>query len=148
MRRQPARRQRGAIAVEFGLSALLLLTVLVGAMEVGRLLWTWNAAVEATRLGARLAAVCDIDDTDIKTRMRERLPADVTNANIALSYTNPGGAGTCTVANCVFVSVALQNYSHTLLVPLPSTLGSIALPPFSTTLPREVLNSANQPACS
>ena len=44
-------------------------------MEMGRLLWTWNAAVEATRFGARLAVVCDIDDTIIKARMIGRLPA-------------------------------------------------------------------------
>lgn len=148
MRWQPARRQRGAIAVEFGLSAFLLLTALIGAMEVGRLLWTWNAAAEATRLGARLAAVCDVNDTDIKARMRERLPSDVTNANIVLSYSNPGGgAGACNAANCVFVQVELQNYSHEMLVPLPTALGRIELPAFRTTLPREVLNSANQPAC-
>lgn len=147
-RRIPARRQRGTVAVEIGLSALLLLMALIGAMEVGRLLWTWNAAVEATRLGARLAAVCDINDADIKTRMRERLPNDMTDANIVLSYVNPGSAGTCTSANCVFVRVELQGYSHALLVPLPAALGSIALPAFSTTLPREVFNSTNQPACS
>lgn len=148
MRRQSARHQRGAMAVDFGLSAFLFLMALIGAMEVGRLLWTWNAAAEATRLGARLAAVCDINDADIKARMRERLPSDVTDANIVVSYTNPGGgAGACTVANCVFAQVELQNYSHEMLVPLPTALGRIELPAFRTTLPREVLNSANQPAC-
>lgn len=148
MRRPPARRQRGTITVELGLSAFLLLAALVGAMEVGRLLWTWNAAAEATRLGARLAAVCSIDDADIKARMRERLPGDVTDANIVLSYSNPGGGGgACNAANCVFAHVELQNYSHEMLVPLPTALGRIELPAFRTTLPREVLNSANQPAC-
>ena len=41
-------------------------------LEMGRMLWIWNAAVEATRLGARMAVVCDIGDADIKTRMTQR----------------------------------------------------------------------------
>jgi Flp pilus assembly protein TadG len=146
MRRIPARCQRGVMAVDFGLSAFLLLTALLGAIEVGRLLWTWNAAAEATRLGARLAAVCTRDDTDIKARMRERLPA-LTNDNIVLDYINPGGVGACNDTNCRFVHVELQNFHHQMLMPLPTTLGSIDIPA-SATLPREVFNSANQPACS
>ncbi|WP_028997832.1 TadE/TadG family type IV pilus assembly protein [Azohydromonas australica] len=146
MRRLPARRQRGAMAVDFALTVSVLLMALIGAMEVGRLLWTWNAAAEATRLGARLAAVCTRDDADIKTRMRERLPA-LTNDQIVLDYINPGGVGACNDTNCRLVHVELQGFRHELLVPLPTALGSIEIPA-SVTLPREVFNSANQPACS
>ncbi|WP_298235031.1 TadE/TadG family type IV pilus assembly protein [uncultured Azohydromonas sp.] len=147
MRRTPARRQRGAMAVEFGVSAFLFLMALLGAMEVGRLLWTWNAAAEATRLGARLAAVCGRNDSDIKTRMIERLPA-LKKSQISLAYTNPGDVAACNDVNCRFVRVELQGHTHALLVPLPSGGISIKLPTFSTTLPREVFNSANNPACS
>lgn len=148
MRGIPSRRQRGAVAVEFGLIAFLLATTLIGAMEVGRLLWTWGAAAEATRLGARLAAVCTIDDADIKKRMLERLPV-LADTNITLTYLNAGGGTACNNNSCSLVRVALQGYSHKLLVPLPTALGSIVLPPFSTTLPREVFNSANNPGtCS
>ena len=146
MKHVPARRQRGAMAVDFGLSAFLLLMVLLGAVEVGRLLWTWNAAAEATRLGARLAAVCSRNDPDIKARMRERLPA-LSNDNIVLDYINPGGVGACNDSNCRFVHVELQGFRHERLVPLPTALGSIDIPA-SATLPREVFNSANEPACS
>ena len=66
--------QRGVAAVEFALVASLFFTMLFGVIDMGRLLWTWNAAAEATRLGARLAVVCDIGDADIKTRMIGRLP--------------------------------------------------------------------------
>ena len=64
-------------------------------MEMGRLLWTWNAAVEATRFGTRLAVVCDLNDAIIKTRMIERLPS-LTNSNITVTYLNPpNAANTC-----------------------------------------------------
>jgi Flp pilus assembly protein TadG len=81
--RMSRRCQRGAAAVELAVVFALFCTALFGAMEMGRLLWTWNAAVEATRLGARMAAVCDIDDPDIKARMRQRLPA-LSNSNIVI----------------------------------------------------------------
>lgn len=149
MRRSQRQRQRGAMLVQFALVAVLLFTALLGTMEVGRLMWTWNAAAEATRLGARLGAVCDINDPVIKTRMRERLSA-LTNDNISLTYTNPGsGGGGCGISNCVFVTVALQSYSHRLLVPLPTPLSDILIPAFTTTVPRENMSTAAHPAaCS
>jgi Flp pilus assembly protein TadG len=141
-------RQRGVMAVEFGLGAFVLVSALLGAIEVGRLLWTWNAAAEATRLGARLAAVCSKNEALIKTRMQERLPT-LTSANITLTYTNPGGvAGVCNANTCRFVSVALQGYTHELLVPLPSSLTTVSMPSFTTTVPREVMDSSNVPDCS
>lgn len=146
MKRIPVRRQRGAMAVEFGLVAFLLCTALIGAMEVGRLLWTWNAAAEATRLGARLAAVCTPNEPNIKKRMREQLPA-LNSDQIELSYINAGG-GPGNVASTVFVRVSLQGYQHRLLVPLPSTLADIPIPSFTTTVRREVMLNANQPACT
>ena len=62
-------RQRGVAAVEFALVASLLFTLLFGVMEMGRVLFYWNTATEATRLGARLAVVCGKDAAVIKSRM-------------------------------------------------------------------------------
>lgn len=138
------RQQRGALAVEFGLVAVMLFTSLMAAIEIGRLLWTWNAAAEATRLGARLAALCDKSDPDIRWSMRSRLPA-LSNGNITLTYLNPGNAASCNVNNCRFVRVALQNFSHQLLL-LPAPLAAIPMPSFATIVPREVMDSAAHPA--
>ena len=62
-------RQRGVAAVEFALIASIFFMLLIGIMEMGRILFYWNTATEATRLGARLAVVCDIGDNAIKSRM-------------------------------------------------------------------------------
>ena len=51
--------QNGATVIEFALVAVVFFTVLLGIMDFGRLLFTWNSAVEATRLGARVSVVCD-----------------------------------------------------------------------------------------
>jgi Flp pilus assembly protein TadG len=146
--RAPIRHQRGAIAVEFAGGALLLCIGLFGAVEVARLFWTLNAAADATRVGARLAAVCTPDDAAIKQRMQQRLPA-LADSDITVEYLNPGSvSGNCNVNNCRLVRVSLQAH-HRLLVPVPAAMSDIALPSFKTTVPREVMNSSNQsPACS
>jgi hypothetical protein len=58
--------QRGAALPEFALIGLLFFTLLFSAIEVGRWLYTWNTLVEATRRGARIAAVCPLFDDYIK----------------------------------------------------------------------------------
>ena len=144
-RRSHPSSQRGVAAVEFALICGLLCTLLLGVMEMGRLLWTWNAAVEATRFGARLAVVCDKDDSHIKTRMISRLPS-LQNSNITISYLNPPAAvNTCTAATCKAVKVSLTGYTHTTIIPfVPLTL---TLPPFGTTLRKEFMSSTSNEVC-
>jgi Flp pilus assembly protein TadG len=136
---------RGAAAVEFALVSLVFFTMLLGAMEMGRLMFYWNTAAEVTRIGARMAVVCDLNDAEIRTRMRALLPI-LSDADIAVSYT-PGG---CDVNSCQFVSVnvaattPIQTYIP--FVPL-----SVLMPAFTTTLSRESMQStfggANNPVC-
>lgn len=139
------RAQRGTAAVEFALVASLLCLLVLGAMEMGRLLWTWNAAVEATRYGARLAVVCDMNDSHIKSRMIGRLPT-LTTSNITVTYLNPpNAANTCTAVDCKAVTVALTGYTHHAIIPFsPLTL---TMPAFATTLRKEYMSSASNEVC-
>lgn len=148
MTRLPSR-QRGVAAVEFAIVASLLFTVLFGVMEMGRLLWTWNAATEATRLGARLAVVCDIDrsmNAPIKSRMQDMLPA-LTDGNITISYLNPTNTvdSSCTNATCKAARVSLSGFTHTTIIPFVPL--SLTLPPFSTTLRKEFMSSTDNEVC-
>lgn len=127
--------------MEFALVSALFFTILLGAMEMSRLLWTWNAAGEATRLGARLAVVCDINDPIIKARMQQMLPA-LSASNITIDYLDPG----CTAATCKSVRVTLAGYTHQPIIPFVPL--SIPIPPFQTTLPKEFMQSAGNPACT
>ena len=52
-------RQSGATTVEFALVLIIFLTFLLAITDFSRMLFTWNAANEATRAGARYAVVCD-----------------------------------------------------------------------------------------
>ena len=130
--------QRGAHAVEFALVCLVFFTVLFGAAEMGRLMFYWNTAAEVTRLGARMAVVCDPNVTSrdvIRTRMRELLPI-VPDADIVVAY-SPAG---CTVETCQLATVSIvattpiQTY-------IPFAPMSVLMPTFTTTLSRESMQS-------
>ena len=132
--------QRGVAAVEFAIIAVILFTLLFGIMEMGRVLFMINTTTEATRLGARLAVVCDQGASAIKTRMVS-LAGFLTPGNINVAYL-PGG---CTVDTCRYVNVSVAGITVQSIVPLIPV--NFPMPPFSTTLPRESMNSLNNPIC-
>lgn len=148
-------RERGAAIVEFAIVAMLFFTLLLGIADFGRWLYTLNAASEATRLGARVAVVCDLNDTAVKERMRSILP-QVTADQIQVSYygsssSTPGlWVSSCSASDCAGVTVRLQGASiESIAWFLPDTL---PLPAFATSLTRESLRSeidgSSNPMCN
>jgi Flp pilus assembly pilin Flp len=131
----PMKFQRGAAAVEFALVAIVFFMLLIGIVEMGRVLFTWNAAAEATRYGARVAVVCGIDDAAILSRMQRIMPA-LTETNVSVSYVPSG----CSVANCQQVSVSIVNVPVTTFIPRAAM--TLMVPSFATTLPRESMLNA------
>ncbi|NPT44108.1 pilus assembly protein [Paraburkholderia sp. 1N] len=132
------RAQCGAAAVEFALVAGILCTLLIGICEMGRVLFYWNTASEAVRLGARTAAVCDADAAVIKTRITGLLPL-LAASNVSVTYTPSGCDSDPTTARntCALVTVSVTNVSVKTMIPfVPLTL---TMPPLTTTLPRESL---------
>jgi Flp pilus assembly protein TadG len=131
--------------VEFALVCGLLCVLLIGAVELGRMAWMWNAAVEATRHGARLAVVCDIGDARIAQRMAGRLPG-LRPDQVRIDYLATGQpANACGRADCEAVRVAIVDVEHQTFVPLLAR--TIGLPPMSTTLRREAMDSTANAAC-
>ncbi|HEY3536028.1 MAG TPA: TadE/TadG family type IV pilus assembly protein [Trinickia sp.] len=132
------RRQRGAAIVEFGIVAAVFCTLLIGIFEFARVLYYWNTASEAVRLGARTAVVCDADATVVKQRIKKLLPL-LAAANVDLAYTPSGCDSDADTArnSCTFVTVSVTNVSVQTMIPfIPLTL---TMPPLTTTLPRESL---------
>ncbi|GAB3441853.1 pilus assembly protein [Massilia solisilvae] len=131
-------RQHGATLVEFSLVLVLFLTFTLGLMDFARLLFTWNAATEATRHGARYAAACvdpNGSDGELLNKMREMLPA-ISAYSIAW---NPAG---CTASTCQGVTVTITDFDFQWLAPIPDAVRPTILIPgtnFSTYLPRESL---------
>ena len=138
------RTQAGTAAVEFAFVSIAFFTLLIGIMEFGRMLFYWNSAEEATRLGARIAVVCDKNDADIKVKMREIFP--VVPANKILVDYEPAG---CTISTCQRVTVSIDG-GVPIATFIPFVSLSLALPPFTTSLPRESMDGAGgtNPVCS
>lgn len=139
----PRRQQRGATLIEFALVLIIFLTFLLGVVDFARLLWTWNAATEATRWGARVAVVCDKGSGWVLDRMQKFLP-QLTASQVAVDwYANdatgvPAVNNACTAANCVGVNVRIQNLNFQWISPMAAIAGSAwTTPGFSTYLPRE-----------
>lgn len=135
--------QRGVAAVEFALVAAILFTLLIGIMEMGRILFYWNTATETTRLGARLAVVCNQDASAVKFKMQEMLNI-LDTSNISVRYTDINDEICDTDDTCRFITVSITGLTVPTVIPFVPM--NITMPPFSTTLPRESMDSAN-PDC-
>jgi Flp pilus assembly protein TadG len=139
--------QRGAVAVEFALVAgLFMLTLLIGIFELGRAFFFMNATAEATRLGARIAVVCDASEETrdfVRERMRgyvKVLPAE----KIDVAY-SPSLAD-CAAGHCRSVTVSvLPGASFETFIPFAPVAWT--LPAFATTLPSESLDSSSNERC-
>lgn len=136
MTRAMKSRQSGATAVEFALVLLLFLTFLLAITDFSRMLFTWNAAGEATRVGARYAAVCDDtgSQAQVLAKMRQILP-QISSINLAWS---PSG---CSSATCEGVTVTITGLNYRWISPLAgmTALSPIPMPTFKTYLVREIM---------
>jgi Flp pilus assembly protein TadG len=136
--------------VEFAIVAAVLFTVMFGVIEFGHALFVANALAESTRRGARVAAVCPVNDPApaqvaivLGTNGASRIAPDLTTANVAVSYldqagmpiANPAAAGS--FAQIRYVRVRIVNYRMRMLIPF--VMPEFLMPAFTATLPIESL---------
>jgi len=131
-------KQKGSVLVEFALTAPIYFLILFGIIEYGRILYAMNLASEATRHGARVAAVCNMNATGIRNQMRTRMPS-LTDQNITVAYATETGNTSCTQATCATVTVRVVGLNLRAFIPYAPF--NLTLPSFSTTLPRESLSN-------
>jgi len=161
--------QQGAALPEFALIGLLFFTLLFSAIEVGRWLFTWNTLVEATRRGARIAAVCPLFDDYIKiatvfgtpsqsrpiTNQNSPLVRGLNSSQVTIAYYSVDDATNTTkyvdltaananIAKIKLVEVGLDlnknNWNYRFIAPVVGDiLGNIIPPNVSTILPIESL---------
>jgi hypothetical protein len=135
---------RGAALVEFALVTTAgFIVVLFAVFELGRLLFIFNTANEATRLGARLAVVCDANAALITQRMSELLP-QLNAGTVALQYDPPSCAADSATARATCRSVTVSVRPGTVVnTYIPLLNFSVEIPAFTTTLTREAMDSAS-----
>ncbi len=142
--------QRGSYSVEFAFSIGIFLFLLFGVIETGRLLYTWSALNLVTQRGARIAAVCPVNDELIAQiavfgtggNNASQIIPGVGADNIAINYLDESGASTTTYEEITYVNVSITGYTHELLIPTffsENLERNIISPTFSTTLPVESL---------
>ncbi|QBY03436.1 pilus assembly protein [Thalassotalea sp. HSM 43] len=148
---------KGMYTVEFAIVGSVFLLLFFSAMEISRLLFTWNVLTEVSRRAARVATVCNLltDTSDISTIPAVTSPpANVTSsaiagidnlipnlsaANIRIFYLNRNGTAASSLSTTHLVRAEIVNYQHELLIPgFFITLNS---PTFSATLPAESLGA-------
>lgn len=139
------KKQAGATIVEFALVAALFLTVLLGIMDFGRILFTWNAVAEATRLGARVSVVCYRGAARVLADMQKFVPmAEADNVKIEW-YQGDSVSESCDSSNCTGVAVSITGLTITPVSPFTWIgFSSLAVPGFSTYLPREIMGQDPQ----
>lgn len=112
--------QRGAVASELAVSMIFFIALILAVVEMSRVMYMFNAASEATRLGARLAAVCD-DDASVKNAVNSNiLPLGVAYYKIDRS------------GNVVTFSISGASIN-----PLAPFFPTIPVPSFPTTMTTE-----------
>lgn len=130
------KKQSGSTAVEFALILIIFLTFFLGITDFARMLFTWGAANEASRHGARFAAICDdtANKAKVLARMQGMLP-QIKDINLAW---DPAG---CTPATCEGVTVTITDLKYQWISPIAGIAGlaPIPMPTFSTYLPREIM---------
>lgn len=150
-----AKRMSGVYVVEFAIIGSLLLVLLFGVLEMGRLYFTVNGLDEVVRRGARLAAVCDIRDerilrraifNDINNSGTSSLISSLNTAHLKLVYLNENGVvvdspndlSSATGFRAIrYVQLRVDNFPFELLI--PGFRGVFTLPAFRSTIPRESL---------
>lgn len=140
-------KHRGVVTVEFTMIATLLFFAIFAIIGIARVVYIYNAAVNATREGARLAVVCDSTEASsdsIKAKMVAKVPG-LTASNIDITYNLIPG---CTAIDCVNSVTVVTDFTVAIATPASFPLGEITMPDFSTTLTRESMNSTNNSVCS
>jgi Flp pilus assembly protein TadG len=146
------RRQSGLATVEFAIVGAIAITLVFAVLEIARAVFVISALNEATRRGARIAAVCPVNDPAIAEVATFNAPGagsqspivnGLDTGDIVLNYLDElgdvigdpsPGAG---FVNVRYVRVSVVNFQHQLIIPFANI--TFTMPEFTTTLPRESL---------
>jgi hypothetical protein len=143
------RRLRGATTIEFALVLIVFLMFLLGVVEFSRMLYTWNAAAQAARIGARYAVICETGDGLFEEEVLKRMQGWLPQVSaIALQWTPES----CGPGNCESVTVTITGLAYQWLAPVPDSFSRVLpVPDFATTLTRESMRQdpvSSAKACS
>lgn len=106
-----ARSQRGSILVETAIVTPVLVFLLAGAIDIGRICYLAIEVANAAQAGAVYGSQAPEDTTGITSAAQLGAP-DVANLNVAVSTGCECSDGTTAVANCSSTPVCAHNVVH------------------------------------
>ena len=148
------RKQSGLATVEFAIVAMAVFVMMFGVLEIARAYFVYATLDEVTRRGARLAAVCPVNDPAIARLAIFNSSGDATDsrlvvglmpANVLVEYLDNANS---VIANPAepsgfmrirYVRVRIINFQHQFNVPFVTGMANILMPEFAAVLPRESL---------
>ncbi|WP_038175010.1 TadE/TadG family type IV pilus assembly protein [Vibrio pacinii] len=144
------RKQQGVTIIEFTLIATTLMLIIFSVIEVGRYVYSLQTINEITRVAARLATVCRVEDrNDIPAlAIPDYAPGGLSVDNIVIDYLDESGnvvTGTLTdddvFSTIRYVRARVVNFSYqfTGLLSFINLTGLLEVPEFETIRPRENL---------
>ncbi|KHA60240.1 pilus assembly protein CpaE [Vibrio variabilis] len=144
------KKQSGVSVIEFTIISTALLLVIFSVIEVGRYVYSLQVINDITRVAARLAVVCRVEDrNDIPAlAMPDYAPGGLTTANLVVDYLDESGnviTGTLTdddvFSTIRYVRARVVNFSYqfTGLLTFVNLTGLLQVPEFETIRPRENL---------
>jgi hypothetical protein len=121
--------------------------LIFAVIEVGRAFFVASALDEATRRGARMAAVCPVGDPAIfqAAAFDNSLVPDLDASDIVVEYLDDAGAAVGSPGTAAgfrqirYVRVRVVGYQHQLFIPFAIALTPFFMPEFAASLPRESL---------
>lgn len=141
-------KQDGLATVEFAIIGLLFFVMLFGVIEMARALFVINSLSEATRRGARMAAVCPVGDPQPANVAvfgngsgNSAVVAGLSTGNIEIDYLDVNGNvlpnPTATFGLIHYVRAKIVGFTLPLMIPL--LMPTLPLSGFGATVPRESL---------
>ena len=128
-------RERGQSLVEFAVSFVVILVILVAVADFGRALFTWLAMRDAAQEGAVYGSICPniLDNIVARARSSSRWPVDLYNPDITVTceFLGSGNAtcGTVTAIPGTGIRVTVVHTNFQLTTPLlGGILGSQIIP--------------------
>ncbi len=140
-------RQHGLSTVEFAIVAAVLFMLIFAVIEVGRAYFVASALDEAARRGARMAAVCPVNDPAIAqaAAFESALVYGLDPGDFKVDYLDVDGALVTNPADPAnfrlirYVRVKVVGFQHQMFIPLLSPLTQFTMAEYATVLPRESL---------
>jgi hypothetical protein len=121
--------------------------MIFAVIEIGRAFFVASALDEASRRGARMAAVCPVNDPAISqaAAFNNAVIPDLDAGDIQVEYLDAAGGNVGAPATTAgfrlirYVRVRVVGYQHQMFIPLLTVLGPFFMPEFAAVLPRESL---------